>query len=112
NQITYKIDRNIDTLTLKMDALQSEINRNKQKYETIKYKRDTILKDYDNNEEKIKRDIGEVKESVVDYKSKYVQCIEKSQALRLATLVQDEESYIKEDKSDDSDVEDKEGKKD
>lgn len=112
NQITYKIDRNIDTLTLKMDALQSEINRNKQKYETIKYKRDTILKDYDNNEEKIKRDIGEVKESVVDYKSKYVQCIEKSQALRLATLVQDEESSIKEDKSDDSDVEDKEGKKD
>ncbi|CCF60547.1 hypothetical protein KAFR_0K01930 [Kazachstania africana CBS 2517] len=100
NKLTSTIDSNVILLTSDIGKLESRIRETDTVIKSAAKRKDDLLSSFKKQDGKL-NDVNEIKKENEDLekllantKQSFAQCIEKSQALSLATLVQDEESKV------------------
>lgn len=99
NSVTISINAKVNSVTTEIENAKDGIKCIKNNLENVSLNEKELLMQFNDGDgikslDQLEAKINEMKHSVDNGKQSFAQCIEKSQALALATLVQEEESKV------------------
>lgn len=104
NTLTLSINTQANSIAAEVERTEKSITQMKKNMAKVNTSQKELLAQFDGSPgiesvDDLKNSTADLRQVVEEGKQQFVQCIEKSQALSLASLVQDEESKVEEDSS-------------